>query len=89
MLRIRINHITTCHSSILRCTYVLFVIHRDLLAESVWNYFPCSGSPPMEPHQVTLDAQQRDASSQLCLHDLQVTPERAGMIINVISNLEI
>ncbi|XP_056875211.1 ciliogenesis and planar polarity effector 1 isoform X3 [Takifugu flavidus] len=30
-----------------------------------------------EPHQVTLDAQQREASSQLCLHDLHVSPERA------------
>ncbi|TNM91965.1 hypothetical protein fugu_018977 [Takifugu bimaculatus] len=32
-----------------------------------------------EPHQVTLDAQQREASSQLCLHDLHVSPERAGV----------
>lgn len=74
-----------------------------LLAKSLYNSLPCSGPPTHEAedlasvrtplfhelHQVTLVAQQREASSQLCLQDLHVSPESAGMIMNLISNLEL
>lgn len=74
-----------------------------LSAKSLYNSLPCSGPPTHEAedlasvrtplfhelHQVTLDAQQREASSQLCLQDLHVSPESAGMIMNLISNLEL
>lgn len=74
-----------------------------LSAEALYDSLPCSGPPaheaedlasvrtPLfhEPHQVTLDDQQREASSQLCLHDLHVSPERAGMIMTLISNLQL
>lgn len=63
-----------------------------LSAVSLSNSLPCSGSPtheaeepasPLfnEPHQVTSDGQQRPGGSQLCLRDLCVTPDGAGMII--------
>lgn len=58
--------------------------------------FLCSSSPTDEPEeltflttpllndqdQLTLDAGQRQSSSQqLCLHDLDVTTEKEGMIL--------
>lgn len=72
-----------------------------LSAESLYNSLPYSGPPTHEedlasvrtlfhePHQVTLDAQQGEVSSQLCLRDLRVSPESAGRIMNLISNTEL